>query len=302
MKSLLAFFIFIINCWPTNAQSWVNPANRWHIQNLCTGSEPFGGGEVLAYFLKDTLRQNGEVYLQMHKTLDTTFQTSIPTGNYYREKDNKVYLLQPGSPERLIYDFNLTAGDTLTIDAGFFKLPIKVIAIDSVILEDGSKRKRLTIQDNRPFEDRTAFWVEGIGSDLAPLDTWSMFISDCGSNLHCFYQQNELLYMAYPNDPYSCVLRGETVSIKEITELKNIKIFPNPFSNDLYMDAELIKGFPLNHDYTIIISDAQGRRLYQNKGNQINNFHINTTHWRSGFYFLIIQSEGRILSRKLLKK
>ena len=299
----LVFVLLQVNIHCSNAQLWANPENRWHVDINCLGPQPFGGSEVRAYFLKDTLRQNGEVYLQMHETLDTTFQTSTPTGTYYREEDNKVYSLEPGRPERLIYDFNLTAGDTLTVAAGFIDLPIKVVSMDSVILRDGTKRKRLAIQQNSPFARDTAFWVEGIGSSLTPFHTWNMFISDCGSSLSCFYQKDSLLYKFDENS--ICNLGrpiGDPVNVQEISALASIKVFPNPFSDDLYVDVELMTGFLLNHNYTLIISDAQGRQLYQHKLNQINNFRINTTHWQRGVYFVAIWSGNRISSRKLLKK
>ena len=142
MKAKLVFTLFLLIIYfiqYTNAQSFVNSTNRWHVLVSCTGSEPFGGSEVLAYFFKDSTLINERIYLQMYKTLDTTFQTAIPTGFFYREENSKVYLFREGFSERLIYDFNLRSGDTL---AASDELQIKVLSVDSITLNNGERRKR----------------------------------------------------------------------------------------------------------------------------------------------------------------
>mgnify|MGYP000257924664 CR=1 FL=1 len=308
MKAKLFFNLFLlitIIAQHINAQSFVNRANRWHIQNTCTGSEPFGGSEVFAYFLKDSILINGRVYLKMYKTLDTTLQTATLIGFFYREEDSKVYLFRQGFSERLIYDFNLRIGDTLTIGDESFDIQIKVVSTDSVTLNDGSKRKRLVIKNNRstPEDNRTVTWIEGIGSEVAPLDTRVMFVSDCGSNLHCFYQENELLYQArdFFGFPLSCTLYGDPVSVDDLPELNGLKVFPNPFATELFLDAALLGDFQLKTDYAVTVFDNQGRQMYQSKVSWVDNIRINTSHWSSGLYFLVIRSANGMLSRKLVK-
>lgn len=304
MKVRLIFTLIMfvtITAKPMKAQSWTDTNNRWHIQVNCISN--FNDSEVRAYFLKDSLLQNGKVYRQMYETLDTTFQTATPTGNYYREENGRVYTLKQGVTDRLIYDFNLRTDDTLTIDGGAFKLQIKVLSTDSVALENGSKRKRLIIQDNTPFSRKTTTWIEGIGSDQAPLDTWNMFVSDCQSNLRCFYQQNELTYQArFNNFPLGCDLySGDPVSVDDLPALSEMRISPNPFATELYLNTELLGTSELNGDYTITVFDNQGRQMYQNNVSWINEIRIHTSNWSSGLYFLLIRSSNGMLSRKLVK-
>ncbi len=302
MKAKLVFTLFLLIIYfiqYTNAQSFVNSTNRWHVLVSCTGSEPFGGSEVLAYFFKDSTLINERIYLQMYKTLDTTFQTAIPTGFFYREENSKVYLFREGFSERLIYDFNLRSGDTL---AASDELQIKVLSVDSITLNNGERRKRLSIQDNSSYTDKTTTWIAGIGSEVAPLDTRAMFVSDCGSSLNCFYQENELLYQtSFFGRPNDCTLYGEPVSVNEIPELADMQVFPNPFTTELFLDAVLQKDFPLKADYSVSVYDVQGKQMYHEKARWINNLRIETTTWRSGLYALVIRSANGVLSRKLIK-
>lgn len=284
----------------SNAQSWVNSDNRWHIQINCIGT--FNGFEVHAFFFRDTLLLNGKVYRQMYETLDSTFENAEPTGYWYREEMGEVYIFEPSTtnPERLIYDFNLEIGDTLTIKDEFSGVPIEVVSVDSITLMDGSKRKRLTIENKTPFPigNKTATWIEGIGSDIATLDTKNMFISDCQEGLNCFYIKNEWVYQRLFQ---SCKLTRGNVSTRNIQELKNLKVFPNPFTTELYLEATLLDDFKVKDDYTVAIFDAQGKQLYHNQVTWVNKLRINTSTWHRGLYFLVIRSANGVLSRKLIK-
>lgn len=283
-----------------SAQSWVNDSNRWHIQLNCVGG--FNGFEVHAFFLKDSLLLDGKKYMQLYETVDSTLQNAISTRYWYREENSKIYILEPDNnrPERLIYDFSLMENDTLTLNSGFHEVRIKVVSSDSVTLENGSKRKRLTIREDNldPYDHRRANWIEGIGSDLAPLDPSKMFISDCQENMNCFYVKDSLHYRW---GFQSCTLFGEPVSVRKIQELSDLKIFPNPFTTELYLEATLPEDFKVKDDYTVAIFDAQGKQLYHNEVIWVNKLRINTSTWHRGLYFLVIRSANGVLSRKLIK-
>lgn len=292
---MLIFFTFHYS----NAQSWVNTDNRWHIQLNCTGGG-FGRSQVYGFFFRDSLTFNGKMYRQLYETLDSTFQDADSTGYWYREENDKVYIYEPqySTPERLIYNFNLKVDDTLTIENGFSREQIKVVFVDSVTLMDGSKRKRLTITSNAPFTRDTAIWIEGIGSEVAPLDTKSMFISDCQESLNCFYLQNRWVYQRAFQ---SCTLYGDPVSVHDIPELADMKVFPNPFTTEFYLDAALLEGFKPPADYSIAVFDLQGKQMYHTEVAWVNDLRINTDTWRSGLYLLVIRSASGVLSRKLVK-
>lgn len=284
---LLLFTLHFIAVQYSRTQSWVNTENRWHVQINCIGN--FNSFEVHAFFLQDTMSYNGKIYLQMLETLDSTFKTATPTGNWYREENGKVYILNPqeNQPERLIYDFNLTTGDTLRINRGAGEeVLIKVVMVDSVALENGRKHKRLIIQDASSFSDKTAQWIEGVGSDLAPLDTRNMFLSDCQDNMNCFYQQDELSYRWYTQ---SCSLLGQPVSVGKVKKLKGVKFYPTP-TRDL-VTVELDK----DGQYLCRIFSPSGRKMFEQRLEVGKNL-VSLKNFPAGIYLLQLQNFSTLQS------
>ena len=84
---------------------------------------------------------------------------------FYREVDQKVYrYCDPMTGEEMLYDFSLSAGDSLFIEDGQpFDYWIHVVQADSVML-NGEMHRRLL------FDDPAETWIEGIGSTYRPFD------------------------------------------------------------------------------------------------------------------------------------
>ncbi|MBL7903873.1 MAG: T9SS type A sorting domain-containing protein [Bacteroidales bacterium] len=84
---------------------------------------------------------------------------------FYREQDRKVYrYYDPLTGEEMLYDFSLSAGDSLFIGDGQpFDYWIHVVQADSVLL-NGQMHRRLL------FDDPAETWIEGLGSTYRPFD------------------------------------------------------------------------------------------------------------------------------------
>ncbi len=82
-----------------------------------------------------------------------------------------------------------------------------------------------------------------------------------------------------------------TVGVENTIFENHYKVFPNPFSNELYIDK--LKG----HEY-ICIYDLLGQQVFEGK----NVDKLNVVDLNPGVYFLIIQSESQHQSIKLIKQ
>ena len=82
---------------------------------------------------------------------------------------------------------------------------------------------------------------------------------------------------------------GENLTQVNIINQKNIKIYPNPFTNELHILGDNIK--------RIMIYDTFGRLVYDQK----NDFTINNINWKKGIYLISIVSDNKSYSYKIIK-
>lgn len=158
-----------------------------------------------------------------------------------RENDQKqVFVRFPGFEEALLYDFGLEINDTIWFDIGgglcydgfgfweetHYKV---VVAIDSLMLENGEYRKSwtLTTEYGAPTT-----WVEGIGS-IDWYGLFNPFISAyalCGDNYQfvCFKHNDTVLFL---DNPYceSCFCDfSSSVPALDSHQASFFEVFPNP--------------------------------------------------------------------------
>jgi hypothetical protein len=217
-----------------------------------------------------------------------------------REFDKKIfyagknYLGMSNNSEWLLYDFNKQIGDSFIRDE-FGYLITKILDIDSIKIGE-EYRKRYKV-DNNWFYHNPDYIIEGIGNVLDGLLGHITFIPTCGIHyweLMCFYNNGQLLYQNPSfNDCYPARL---IVSVKNKPELQELKIYPNPFSNEFHVDY-----IPTDQIYTIKMYDVIGRLVFQQNLTTNNNrifFQFN-----NGLYsILIIGKNGEIYkSSKIIK-
>jgi len=145
-------------------------------------------------------------------------------GEYYREENGKVYMiLNSANEEKLIYDFNLEIGEQISYQND--QIIFETIAIDSVTLLSGERRKRLEMQLTvAPYQ--TTFWIEGIGGIVSPMEPSWTFAQDCNRYLRCYYKGSNLEYSLDDN----C----ELTDVVDIIQVKrSISYYPNPTKENL---------------------------------------------------------------------
>jgi len=136
-------------------------------------------------------------YLRLQSSLEETGQNWNDL-DLYRQDGKKVYLLE-GDQEYLILDFSLSIQDTFISDRpNFINDTLIVTEVDSIVLLDGSKRKRLTLTCHDEIDVGPLYgpnvWVEGIGSLAGGVNFEASCFFDRESMLACYSRAEEHLF------------------------------------------------------------------------------------------------------------
>ena len=84
-----------------------------------------------------------------------------------------------------------------------------------------------------------------------------------------------------------------TSTRETIPQISFTKITPNPFTKQFSIQSSS----PIQ---SIQVLDATGNQIFFQKGGDLSK--VKTTRWQSGIYFILIQTEERMMSRKLVKQ
>jgi hypothetical protein len=287
MKKLLLVFL-IFECgftfgninFPDSAATWTISSIGW---GHCDSVRSFR-------VINDSLINNTR-YKTIYVTKDSVF--NLKKSIYFcsvKDSANRWYFIFKGkSKPVMLYDFNLKAGDTISI-VNYSGSPqkIKIISIDSINCLN-QKRKRLNIgRYDSKDEMISESWIEGIGSTNG-LFYSSVFYMDAGWELTCYRQNDELVYAPYGK----C---GCLSSISASIEKKNIEVFPNPFDN--YVNIQF------SRHYQLI-------KLYDNRGilinsitveNNVGSIRMDLSGIPGGIYYLNLVNANSTETVKLIKE
>jgi hypothetical protein len=224
---------------------------------------------------------NDKIYYEILYSLDEEGGAWQNTWGFIRYEDQKLYGGY-SEGEILIFDYSLEVNDTL------FTEPVFVVTdIDSVLLENGEKRKRLHTQC--PFGswgDWTIYWIEGMPSSAGLLEHHSICAADAGSALMCIWKNNELLY-SNPEQDSCWLIPVATLDIEQT----NISILANPVGSwlDISDPDQLVA--------EVNVYDFIGRMLY--RGEELN---ISMESAPQGYYLVSIKlKSGSYIAQKILK-
>lgn len=186
------------------------------------------------------------------------------------------------SEELLLYDFNAAVNDTIFyphLDSSY----IVITSIDSVLIQ-GQYRKRF----NHTGAQNTSIpcgifsglhYVEGIGDITSGLFAHWMYFFENSELFRC-YEDDLVSYSHFPN----CML---PVGVKELFNKNDIKVYPNPTSNKLFLDfTDLNLATTLN----VSLFDISGKKVHSSRMNQMIN-EIDVSNFNNGLYLLKIESD-----------
>ncbi|MCP3928159.1 MAG: T9SS type A sorting domain-containing protein [Bacteroidetes bacterium] len=293
----LPIFLIILNVFLIQingiAQNFAKEGDQWNIAIYPTFSP-----NTTSYSIRvqgDTIINN-QAYKKLQSSPNADNSSWPPLNRFIREDSlQKVYLCD-GTSELVLYDFSLQVGDTFKIESPFFndfQCEIVVLEIDSITLNNGGQRKRLTIgRTDIPDWGPPDYWVEGIGSMKGVLSHFMFHCAtDYSEELLCFYQNEEL---QFPEMPFSCFITSAYDLEKEL----QVRIYPNPVGDQLFLFMQAGQ----NEIKNVFIYSISGIRMgqFHVKSNEAK---INISKFSNGIYLVLAELDsGKFFAERIVKK
>lgn len=299
MKIRALFFILTLSFFQTQitAQELVREGTQWNIYAVYWSFPP--SAETISVKIEGDTLINDVSYKILHESYDSLNTSWLETNEYIREDSTKkVYLLTEDLGEIILYDFNLTVGDTFPImgsDSWAGCDYMTVIQVDTIGLFNGEMRKKWTLESNavNGIFGYTVHWYEGIGSS-GGLTRYITEQYGCWEhypyNLLCYYNDNgEQIF----NESGACWL----VPVKELNTADGISVYPNPTKDNIRIESKQVD----RNIEKVQLYSAAGQLLSTTNINSITG-KLSLSGYQNGAYYLLIEdSIGILRSVKLIK-
>ncbi|MFH2143751.1 MAG: T9SS type A sorting domain-containing protein [Bacteroidota bacterium] len=292
MKKQLISLLFFLSTTVIFFQEIVDTSKMWG-----TAIHRLPSFTIITEYIKfnqDTVIDTN-TYKKVFRSTDEFQSNWIPYG-YIREAiDKKVfYRTDTSSQEYLIYDFEANINDTIDVTSIYSysnswclsNLPFIVDSIDTIFFA-GQDRRQYYLFSNYGGSV-TEIWLEGIGSIHGILHNWDGSVGGDGYDLLCYWE-NEVL--KYHNSIYSECYWYYT-NIGDPIDL-NVYVFPNPVTDKLFIEM-----FNKDISYSVELMNIVGQVIFN--GNFIDDGEIDVSGFSKGIYFLKIQGEGFVETKKIV--
>lgn len=195
--------------------------------------------------------------------------------------------------EKILYDFNLNIGDTITTGGISTMGPTSkkyfytIIDVDTVIINDTPLR-RLIIEDEEYYFGKQFEWIEGIGSNFGLITRFRVW-DTATPELFCCSQNGEIIYQSETAQEYKacCIYVG----INDISNF-NLNIYPNPTTSKINIDIGNSHAF-------LVMFDMTGKMIQQK--HIYNNCVLDLSNYPIGVYTINLFSEQGLISKRLIK-
>jgi hypothetical protein len=212
-----------------------------------------------------------------------------------REESKQTWFLPLGEErEHLIYDFNLSPGQTAFVSDPFgYYTEMEVINVDSIAVKDV---KRLRIQ-LKGLDDNTITdtWVEKIGSIHGILSS-CYEPSGWKNNLLCVEENDQQIFQ---NEHYTDCFYTMKKLINDVktNEQHNIVVYPNPVTNQLIISNQSGKLEKME----VKLFDTKGRLYFTKKFHAFTN-EIDVSKIPAGHYLIQITTDSWNIRQKIMKQ
>lgn len=289
MKTKIAAFFLLFFVQYLGAENYLTDSTVWTEYGINIYSTP-----SVAYKSQFILMGDTTISDKKYKKLyyDLSYYGAV------RESDRKVYVNliynnPTGLEEVLLYDYTAEEGDTIRSNAveGPISEGLVVYKIDTVTLENGQKRKRMSLTGSSD-----AFWIEGVGSDYGFLDPVFWKVGNFTvSKLVCFKQKGTILYSNTEfcfgdcctfEDPW---VQIKTVNVSKVDVVLNAK--EEKLEIALSNNGEFIE--------SVRLIDVSGVVIQNYKINSSGKISLSISALKSGIYFVCISSENGRYTKKI---
>jgi len=213
-----------------------------------------------------------------------------------RQEGQKVYAKTPDQDnEFLLYDFSAAAGDVIISDSrhGYLSQKPTVSAVDSVIMYNGEKRKRIRVLGDT--------WIEGIGSVNGFMYSCREFVT-CGCNssysLISFAKENHIKFYDSALAANYSICGGIIDDVEKISTNKiSVIISPNPATDFMKLEFRDQN----NRCLSVDMMDFQGRKINSKSFSGNKEMTIDLWGYKAGIYFVLVRFENATEVHKIIK-
>jgi len=293
ITSALVSLILILSA-QSNLQI-VDPAKKWTYLSYQPWSPTF---YKQSYYVKmdgDTVI-NQKNYLKIWETENSLMIDWYMIG-YAREDTNGDVYFKRYSEEGLAYKFDVSVGDTFTMNNPFHMLTFtaEILAIDTVNVEPSNlDRKRIKLSEYNSTWSGEEYWIEGVGSIAGIIWSGNDVVPLTGEELYSLCQW-EYDFLVYSNPEWnSCFI---TVSTEEIQEdAPGIIIQSNPLTDQSIVSIKFLDGKNLSID----IHDIFGKLVQTYPVDQDSKIVLHRSQFKSSLYIVSLNDGNKTIAREKL--
>ena len=252
------------------------------------GQDTSANGNIYHKIISRTCRQVGSAGFDPPIVTTEASSSDIFYGGM-REAGKQVYFLTSagflvsGTPEKLIYDFNVGVGDSIPAYVG----RKQVVATDSILI-GGVYHKRFLTTD-------TAYYViEGVGSNRGLIPD----LNDGGGTV-VFYCFTDTGVTWSPDTTFPCTYiypMGFTNAISNVNnEAPEINVYPIPANDILHIATTA-------HDILhVAVFNSTGQYIWSDKVTERTD--IPVTAWPKGVYYMEVTNEiiGKVIKKIVIE-
>lgn len=285
-------------------QSFAPLGAKWYYSAQAGGMAPQNSEYYLYESQKDTIVDG-----QSCKKLTVTYYkylngdtASLPPVFVYQSTDTVYYYNTNYSKHFPLYFFNVSQGDTLTFHSPNIPFnPVDTIwktVVDSVtsliIDSDTLKRVWTTPLGNYSFHGS---YIEKLGCDFLMLHQALGLILEHDGPMRCYSDSS----ISHNFNTFPCDYRL-TTGTNELTNPFGLSVYPNHHQSQITLEFDFSK----TKNALILIKNIFGQSVKKidnitfAKGN--NKMEIDVSELSKGLYFVQLQSENKIMSKKFVKE
>ncbi|NQY68543.1 MAG: T9SS type A sorting domain-containing protein [Flavobacteriales bacterium] len=284
------------------AQVWLNPNTSW--SQKCAAMS--GSADAYSCITNDSIVVNGTIAKTVTRSTDWSFST-VTEDNYLYANGDKLYMEMNGSFQ-LIYDMNLTPGDSIVVNP--YNTCTVRMHIDSLsTIQVNSQLKRVQHvhytydpnDGNLPSGSTINFGnnqlvIEGMGTNNHALYWFENFCFLEGTfyRLTCFKEGSSQHILEANSTCHTC---QSTNSISDLSSNQNKWTFyPNPVT-DQFTISEL-NGVP--SQYNLILKTITGKTVLEQTG-EASNITIDVSNLPTGTYTATVKTNSDIKTFRFVK-
>lgn len=301
LKKRILVFLLLIVVGAVKAQSFTyQTGQQWNI--LVEPVEPSLSRFTMIFhteslnLTQDTMTYGNMEYCVLYADIQDIEYARI---GLFREERGKVFYREMDSKnseigdEFLLYDWNLSVGDTVFVQQGDEQTGLVLDAVYDTIFNGESHRVfSLTYKSDPTLTEK---WIEGIGSELGfpysgtRLHPINPFNYDMTTGLLCYYKDGNLAWQNPECD--TCVIDYWNLDEEETLPLI---VYPNPTRSNINI---CLSNQGKSH---LEVFDFTGRRIFESfeTGEKCV---VDLSLYPRGLYYVKIQNETTIQNKSIIK-